>query len=303
MINPLTNYYTDRLPLTDIAFKRRIPISPPIGDNTRFFKDHFAINAKDWRGLFNRLAETVTIERVQEAQFGGLSGQWAQDIEAAFSQYHDAELKPRMGNMIYDAGKAMSGRILRAAGKGNMPDEEKAYRFNSTTSRILAYITNEAGKLIVEIQIDTLKNIRSILAASIRKNELPQTTMQRLRKLVKLTARETGYVDNHFEALIAEGIDPFKAVKLADRYAELLARLRVERIVRTETAAAYSQANIEAMEQAVDNGLISGFKQVWRTAETERTCDLCADRDNKETDESPPAHPNCMCSLDFTLEV
>jgi len=85
---------------------------------------------------------------------------------------------------------------------------------------------------------------------------------------------------------------------------------RAEVIARTETVRAANKGQQEAWSQATEAGLLTGKeKQVWITAPDEKLCPICEELDgttapldgmfegSEDDYESPPAHPNCRCSV------
>jgi len=71
-------------------------------------------------------------------------------------------------------------------------------------------------------------------------------------------------------------------------------RNRAEKIARTETIRIFNTAAVDRYKKA-------GIKKwKWLAAMDERTCPICGPRHNKTfniTDDPPPAHPNCRCTV------
>jgi len=83
---------------------------------------------------------------------------------------------------------------------------------------------------------------------------------------------------------------------------------RAEVIARTESIQAANQGQLEAWNQALEDGLIGKHaKKVWVTTPDDKLCPICEALDGEEVGldeefdvegegvEAPPAHPNCRC--------
>lgn len=110
------------------------------------------------------------------------------------------------------------------------------------------------------------------------------------------------------EAAFEEQID---VDELASELTDLLGDAeRAELIARTETMRASNEGQQAAWDQALDTGLLTGReKQEWITTPDDRLCPICEPLDGQVTDldgkfdvdgeqvDSPPAHPNCRCTV------
>lgn len=89
---------------------------------------------------------------------------------------------------------------------------------------------------------------------------------------------------------------------------------RAEVIARTETMRASNEGQTQAWDQALDEGLLTGTEQKeWITTPDDRLCPVCEpldgvtvaldDRFDVDGDEidSPPAHPNCRCTIGLSV--
>jgi SPP1 gp7 family putative phage head morphogenesis protein len=103
--------------------------------------------------------------------------------------------------------------------------------------------------------------------------------------------------------------------ELADEIADLIGDpARAETIARTEVQRASNQGQIEAWDQATDEGLLTGTEtKEWIVTPDDRLCPICEpldgqnvpmdgtfDADGAQVD-GPPAHPNCRCTLGISL--
>jgi len=115
--------------------------------------------------------------------------------------------------------------------------------------------------------------------------------------------------------LAARGITGTKALERmrreGDKYATKLRRARSRTIARTERMRAHNEARLLSYQQAIDDGLMSRehSRKVWSTGPFD-VCPICVGMAGTEAKmsepftlpngaqvQSPPAHPNCRCTL------
>jgi SPP1 gp7 family putative phage head morphogenesis protein len=91
---------------------------------------------------------------------------------------------------------------------------------------------------------------------------------------------------------------------------------RAETIARTETMRASNEGQLEAWDQAEEEGLLTGNeRKEWIVTPDDRLCPICDDMDGEIVDmdeefdvdgdqlDGPPAHPNCRCTLGLVMET
>jgi SPP1 gp7 family putative phage head morphogenesis protein len=116
--------------------------------------------------------------------------------------------------------------------------------------------------------------------------------------------------------LLSDAFDGDMTVSdVADEIAEELGDdARAETIARTEAARAANAGQVEAWDQAVEEGLLTGQeKKEWITTPDDRLCPICEPMDGVQVDldedfnvdgermSEPPAHPNCRCTIGIVL--
>jgi hypothetical protein len=121
--------------------------------------------------------------------------------------------------------------------------------------------------------------------------------------------------------LASRGITGTKALeqmrKEGDRYATQLRRARSRTIARTERMRAHNQARLLTFQQAVDSGIASAehSRKQWQTGPFD-VCEICVPMQGQERKvaepfalpsgaqvESPPAHPNCRCTMTMRTDT
>jgi SPP1 gp7 family putative phage head morphogenesis protein len=89
---------------------------------------------------------------------------------------------------------------------------------------------------------------------------------------------------------------------------------RAETIARTEVMSAANEGQLEAWDQAKEDGLLTGAEQKeWIVTPDDRLCPVCEPMDGETVPidedfdvdgdllDGPPAHPNCRCTLGLSL--
>ena len=128
-------------------------------------------------------------------------------------------------------------------------------------------------------------------------------------------------VTNVADDLASRGITGTKALeamrKEGDKYATKLRRARSRTIARTERMRAHNQARLLSFEQAIDSGLASRehSRKQWQTGPFD-VCNICVPMQGQQMKvsdtftlpngaqvASPPAHPNCRCSMTMVTDV
>ena len=167
------------------------------------------------------------------------------------------------------------------------------------------WIRERSARRIVELGDQQREAILATLEYAASGNSMgPRAAARHLRASVGLTGREGRAVGALRARLEADG----QAAEAVDRatlnYAKRLHELRAERIARTELAAAFNRGSLEATLGAFPDAAVSAE---WATADDERTCSICRPLDGVVVDAgrdfeggdgpTPPAHPNCRCTL------
>jgi hypothetical protein len=258
---------------------------------TREARDKFVASAsrearKDLAAVSAALAATVTLERVSKSiDRREPDSEWLQEAVSIWQAWGRDDLSPWLGECINRQGATVMKEVT-AAVKGMFYFGEKA-RFNSTTRRLLAWIEREGGKLVQEISTEQQASLRRTLSLIAKREFSPGAAVDRIKGVIDLTARESGWVDT-FEESLAD--DP-NAAKKVERYREMLRTLRAERISRTESGRAYMEAGQETMRQAVDSGLVSRVIKIWHTVGDDRVRDEHADMEGQERELAPNDQP------------
>jgi SPP1 gp7 family putative phage head morphogenesis protein len=211
------------------------------------------------------------------------------------------------------------------------------FRFDVNSKQALDWANREAGQLITNMGAEQRKAIGQLVGQSMTQGMTAQQTGTAIHRLLndvvpgteygKVTARTVGANMNGLTArseravwnraqktaqdLADRGITGTKAVetlkKDTDRYAEKLRKSRARTIARTEIIRAAEEGRQQSWNQAIDKGLINKTtaKKTWRAGPMD-VCPICSRLHGTSVPvqgdwgpnlQTPPAHPNCRCSM------
>jgi SPP1 gp7 family putative phage head morphogenesis protein len=211
------------------------------------------------------------------------------------------------------------------------------FRFDVNSKQALDWANREAGQLITNMGAEQRKVIGQLVGQSMTQGLTAQQTGTAIHRLLndvipgteygKVTARTIGANMNGLTArseqavwnraqktaqdLADRGITGTKAVetlkKDTDRYAEKLRKSRARTIARTEIIRAAEEGRQQSWNQAIDKGLINKTtaKKTWRAGPFD-VCPICSRLHGTSVPvqgdwgpnlQTPPAHPNCRCSM------
>lgn len=225
-------------------------------------------------------------------------------------------------------------RLTTAAGQACLME------FDRTNDEAVEWARTRAAGLVVEVNRETRKAIRAIIAQAFEDGLPPRVAARLIRdvvglrsdqvlavaslrrriKLAESQAKRTGKsvsvpFGNKSVTVPKSGLPTSRLNSTLRSYAETLRRQRALLIARTETINASNQGQIELWRQAKENGLLRGNeKKRWTTTPDDRACPSCIELDGETIEmnemftstyygsvSGPTLHPNCRCAL--VLEV
>ena len=180
--------------------------------------------------------------------------------------------------------------------------------FDLNDANAIAFVSQHAGDLIVEVSDDVRQAVRAIVTASFEGEYDVRTTAKLLPSIVGLTERQAQAVTSFYAGMLkSEDHTTETAGQLADDYATRLLKQRAMTIARTETIRGANAGVDMGFRQAQSSGLLDeGAMKTWITTPDDALCDECADLDGEEVDledvfssgdDAPPLHPNCRCAV------
>jgi len=269
------------------------------------------------------LAETKLKRRFLEA-IDGLADYTQSDMLRALTNGDIASAtallnQTRFGGLFQAFTRELAALALRAvtATVGTLANKKIMFDPRSVNPRIVQWVQNHSGELIVEITQGTRQAIRQVLTTGIEAGNNPRVIARTIRPLIGLTDRQTLALTRYRERLEKRG-EPGIDRKVTRMAVKALNR-RAETIARTEAMVATNESQRLVFETAVQEGkLPSTTKKQWLTAIKERSadspCPICRPMhkqtvamgdffttgDNRQI-QRPPVHPNCFCVLRLVL--
>lgn len=209
------------------------------------------------------------------------------------------KLQVALAEVAVEQGKKTAGGIRRG------------FSFDVSNPYTTRWIKAHAGQLVALISEQTRESIRRVIQTAHLLGDSPIKTAQQLKTMVGLLPRETTWVRNHQNRLIAQGLAPTAVRRSTEGFVKRVLRERGERIARTEVIRANEAGRLHAWRVARDDGLIdAGAHKRWQSGVVEPTCRICRDLHGQvvpldssfqsnvlgKAVPAPPAHPHCRCS-------
>lgn len=235
------------------------------------------------------------------------SGELSDQALAAWRQTYSAfvqdKLSPEWDRQIEAAGHAVAGDITRLA--------DEPFQFSPTGAKVVEWVEQRSAERVVSWTALQHDAAQSIIRQAVNEGAGADELGRRLRAVTGLTPKMSADVEKMRVAILADGVEPTKAAKQVQRYADSLHRQRSLRIARTELASAYNEGQHAAILEAIDGGLFTGqVEKIFSSADDERTCDECASLDGMQLSmdgeftegcEVPPLHPSCRCCVVYEV--
>jgi len=266
-------------------------------------------------------------EIVNAIQTGNISyallDQWKQD----YSRVIENVIKPAWDAASGNARDVMAPQLIEAFGLTDIPEEAFLPGVNA-----LDWLEKRGAGLTANLTEIQRKALRSIIQEYGIKLGLHPTEVGRyLRPTIGLTEIEANAVAKFRQRLIDAEIERYGKIsparrKVLDRkvegYAAKLLKKRAERIAQTELTWARNMGQIDAALQWKQMGWIPPDARIvkeWVTSGNERVCPWCnslheqsvglrdtfpalvGKNDEPKFTLTPPAHPNCHCSINVLV--
>lgn len=294
-------------------------VAKPIPVNTRDVADvlRSMLNANERklrRILFStRNAEAAAL-KYQEIRNALVTGELSASAMGRFRQAYSAMVVDEFGPILSSA--AQTG--ARAVATQGAALTGKALAFPGTIERIDTWLASHGADLVVDITTQQRGALNVMTRALARDQIGPRDGGRYIRAVVGLTEREAAAVNRMRQTLVDAGeLTPTQIAKRAEDYSGFLHRRRAERIARTELSTAFNQGSLELMREAVSEGAFPVVYKQWFTPLDERTCEFCealheqvvgleetypAVSKTVPNSFTPPAHPNCRCTIIYVTE-
>lgn len=187
----------------------------------------------------------------------------------------------------------------------------KPFDFEVENPRGLKWAQQHAAELVVEVGDETRRGLKVQVERMLESGVSARETARAIRGVqgFGLTERQATAVENYRAGLIGQDVAPGKIDRMVSRYYSQMLDYRAMNIARTESMFAVNAGYQEALQQAVDEGLLNADAtvRVWTTAGQDGAiCDECWDLEGAEASidgqfpggaDMPPLHPQCRCTV------
>lgn len=209
------------------------------------------------------------------------------------------KFKPIHMKPIMEAGEVVASNV---ASPKTMPP------FNKSNPRIFAKVREQMDAMINDLVKETRQSVYEEARQMARQGKTPNEIAQNIKNRLGLTSLQTRSMQKLERDLIAKKVPARQRRRILKKEYEKKLMYRAERIARTESIRAVSEAQLIHWKDLANRGLIDGeiARKEWVVTPDDRLCELCAPLagERRKLDEafsfggqSPPLHPNCRCSM------
>jgi hypothetical protein len=271
----------------------------------RYLEKEMPTISRPTQALWKELGGIVTVATVEQAfAAGSVPPAWADPWGRMIREFVRDDITPEWVKNIALAGSEIAKKVNRL--------QLKAFDFDSTMRLVKAWVDEQGGKLIVDLTAAQMSTIHALLQAQIAIGVTsPYILAQRIKPLVGLTVREARAVSRFMATLTEEGYSASAITEKVGKYAKYLHRERANRIARTEISNSFNFGQITSVRQAVEDGWLPGVPEKSWLAGGPDPCEICQGNDEMGAialeaafpsgHDRPTAHPNCACSVSYTI--
>lgn len=254
-----------------------------------------------WRKQEGTINQTVVKEMIT---VGGVPQNLNDKWQEMIADFVEGDLTNEWAKNIDKAGSIIEGKVNRI--------KTKQFSFNNVMINIKAWIDDRGGKLIVDLTKAQFLATNAMLQAQLTWGVTSVRLMaQAIKPTIGLTVKESLAVQKVIAALVEGGASPALVAKQAERYANFLHNNRAFRIARTEISDSYNFGQLNSIKQAAEEGHLPGTPEKEWIAGGQEPDDVCTINEDQGSiplnqafisgDDHPTAHPQCECSLGFSV--
>ncbi|MBA7465177.1 hypothetical protein ES707_00339 [subsurface metagenome] len=271
----------------------------------RYLNEEERTISKPAKAMWKKQSEIVTIDTTKIAlESGRVPDEWKGPWERMIREFVRDDIIREWVKAIAVAGDSIAKKINRL--------QRKQFDFDSTMTRVKAWVDNEGGKLIVNLSAAQVGSVHALLQDQIALGVTsPYILAQRIKPIVGLTQREAMAVARFMGTLIEEAVPASVINSQVANYAKFLHKNRASRIARTEISNAYNFGQMDSMKQAVTEGWLPGVPEKSWMAGGSNPCDICEENEAAgpialdaafpSGHEHPTAHPQCECAVGYRV--
>lgn len=257
------------------------------------------------KALWKRQSEVVTIETTQLAiQTGTVPEEWRAPWDRMIREFVRDYVTTEWVKSIAVAGDRIASRVNRI--------QRKQFDFDSTMTRVKAWVDHAGGKLIVDLTAAQFGSVHALLQHQIALAVTsPYILAQRIRPIVGLTVREAMAVARFMATLTEEGVAASVINSQVANYTKFLHKNRASRIARTEISNGYNFGQLDSMKQATQEGWLPGVPEKYWMAGGANPCEICEENEAAgpialdaafpSGHAHPTAHPQCECAVGYKV--
>jgi hypothetical protein len=200
---------------------------------------------------------------------------------------------------------------------------QKSLRWDMKNPVIKNYLNEVTGRLVVNIQEETMKNIQQAVMRSYTNAAGTRDIASEIKGSIGLHPRYEAAVRNYENGLADSGLAPDEIQDKVEAYSDRLLDSRAQTIAKTEVRQASNYGQLTVWQAGQQQGLIKKEAQkIWVTCrecicKTPCPCEICEPMDGEPADihgfwklddgtvcEVPSdAHPNCNCGMTIDIGV
>lgn len=271
----------------------------------RFIKKEEHTIAGPVKALWKKQGEIVTVGTAEIAlRAGTVPDEWKNPWDRMTREFVRDDIVTEWVKSISIAGDGIAKRVNRL--------QRKQFDFDSTMTRVKAWIDDVGGKLIVNLTTAQMGSVHALLQGQIALGVTsPYILAQRIRPIVGLTVREALAVSRTMATLTEAGMSANMINAQVTNYAKFLRKNRAFRIARTEISDSYNFGQLDAVKQATQEGWLPGVAEKYWMAGGANPCEICEENEAAGSialdaafpsgHEHPTAHPQCECAVGYKV--
>ena len=246
--------------------------------------------------LWDRQQRAITYKEIREAILrGDIDHAWIEQWQQDYSNFVIETMKPIYTELVDAATADLARRFMYFESPKDYTEKYSAQ-----------FVTNSTATQI--------NGLRAVIHKAVNMRDMSVDSLSKvIRPMIGLDAPQTLANMRYYQKLIDGGMKQKEALSKSIIYGGQQHRYRAWRMSRTEMSFAYNNTRYENVQECVNQGWMGHTVKQWSAGLDPRTCKYCKALDGMqiELDElfpfrtklprdvrkTPPAHPNCRCTL------
>ena len=256
---------------------------------------------KEIEAHFNRIREAVTLKEARLFISNSLTDDFKDVVFNSASELVRELLIPNLRDVIRLAGELVFKRVSK--------------QFDIVRDNIIRVLLARENFLLERFGTDVINQAMRVLRNGLSKGLSPLSLAKQLRSFIGVSEKQQKQLDNQADRLRLQGLTEKEIEQVLNARSTTMSRLRAQAIARTELNNGFNQGNLLGMQQAQEEGLVSGaVLKDWITVGDHAVDNICRPLgrmkpipmnetftvpESGRTIDAPPAHINCRCTLIF----